>query len=102
VSDGQRQAHDRRRDAGRATYAALGALGLALFLLALTATPAARGRSPGGLVYVGVLAFLARASSVLAFLISGWGLLVVRLRSLPLLLVNILALTVALSLGLCA
>jgi hypothetical protein len=89
------------RRAERALYGALGALGLALLLLALTATPSAQAWSPGGRLFVGALALLARALSVLAFLISGWGLLAVRWRSVPLMLVVVLALAVALSLGLC-
>ena len=89
------------RRAERALYGALGALGLALLLLALTATASAQAWSPGGRLFVGALAFLARALSVLAFLVSGWGLLAVRWRSVPLMLVNVLALAVALSVGLC-
>jgi hypothetical protein len=90
-----------RRAAARATWVALGALAPALLALALTATPAARDRSPGAIVFDGVLGVLARLLGVLSFLASGWGLLAVRLRSVSLIVVNILALAVVLSLGPC-
>lgn len=82
----------RRAKVERALNASLGALGVALLVTVLAGTSGA-GRGPGTVAP----AVVSYALGIAAFLSSLWGLLLVGFRSLPLMLVNTIAVLFLLS-----